>query len=304
MKPFAARNPAYWMFAFMLIWLVGRAGLPAWAYVSVGGKAPGFTLMDLEGGAQSLAGLRGKIVVLTFWATWCPSCVAQMPHTQKLSNDFKDEGVVVLGINSQQPRVAARFMLEKGYTLRTLTDPYGKVAGMYGVAFIPYLVVIDREGKVYRTFVGAGRQAEIRAAVAKLLEKKPRASTAKAKSAAEACEILQFDSPPVRVAGRILVPMRGVLEWLGATVKWNAPTRAVTAQKGPRRLSLRVGSRNARINGKSLMLDVPPQIMKSRVYAPLRFVSESLGMTVAYKPEDGGILLESASKCGFVRVPQ
>ncbi len=91
-----------------------------------------------------------------------------------------------------------------------------------------------------------------------------------------------FDQPPVVVGGRVLVPLRGIFEKMGATVVWVASTRTVRAQRGTTSVELQIGSRNALVNGQTVTLDVPAQIVGGRTLVPLRFISESLGATVDY----------------------
>lgn len=264
-------------------------------------KATGFTLTDLAGEKQSLSGLEGKVVGLYFWATYCPECIRSFPVIQKLSSDYDRRGAVILGVNKQLPELASRFMQRNGFRLRSLHDPYGKVTSSYGITAIPVLVLIDKQGMVARTFFGRVSEKDVRTAIDSLL----RGSTpvpSKQASSQEMCEIIRLDSPPVRSSGRILVPMRGVFQWLGAKVVWSEKSRSVSAKKGSRSLAITVGSRNARVDGKTVSLDAPARLIKGRVYVPLRFVGQSLGARVEYRPQDGGILIKSGSRCGFVEV--
>jgi hypothetical protein len=89
-----------------------------------------------------------------------------------------------------------------------------------------------------------------------------------------------FDVPPVEVQGRVLVPLRGVFERLGAYVQYDAATRTVEAQRGPTTVQLRLGSRVAYMNGVPTTLDVPALSVRGRTLVPLRFVGESLGAVV------------------------
>ena len=91
---------------------------------------------------------------------------------------------------------------------------------------------------------------------------------------------LAFDQPPIERSGRILVPLRGIFERLGASVVYENGT--ITATAGPRTIALTVGSRMVLVNGASQELDVPAQIDGGRALVPLRFVSQALGASVAY----------------------
>lgn len=91
---------------------------------------------------------------------------------------------------------------------------------------------------------------------------------------------VQFDVAPVIESGRTLVPMRAILEAIGATVKWDGATRTVTATRGGTTAILTIGSRTARINGQRVTLDVPAKVVDGRTLVPLRFLSERLGEKV------------------------
>jgi peroxiredoxin/outer membrane lipoprotein-sorting protein len=128
-----------------------------------GQEAPNFTLTDMEGNEVSLSGLRGKVVFLDFWATWCPPCRESLPHTQALSEHekVKSGDLVVLAVNvGEEVDAARKFMQEKGFTFRVLMDRKGTTANTYKVRGIPTFVLIDREGKVAWVQVGFGPGTE------------------------------------------------------------------------------------------------------------------------------------------------
>jgi hypothetical protein len=93
-------------------------------------------------------------------------------------------------------------------------------------------------------------------------------------------QLVAFDVPPVEIQGRVLVPLRGVFERLGAYVQYDAPTRTVEAQRGGTTVQLRLGSRIAYVNRVPTRLDVPATSVRGRTLVPLRFVGESLGAVV------------------------
>ncbi len=94
---------------------------------------------------------------------------------------------------------------------------------------------------------------------------------------------VQFNNKlPTQERGRVLVPLRGVLEQLGAYVGWDQATQTVTASKGDLDLKLPIGSRTARVNGNDVQLDVPAQIVDGTTMVPLRFISEALGANVQW----------------------
>ncbi|MCE2881931.1 MAG: TlpA family protein disulfide reductase [Planctomycetaceae bacterium] len=123
--------------------------------VKEGDAAPDFALKDLAGAEVTLASLKGKVVLLDFWATWCGPCKMAMPTIQKLHDEYKDKGVVVLGVNTweQQPDAARKYIEQKKFTYgcRFSGDA---LAEAYGVPGIPTLVVIGKDGKVAMAEVG------------------------------------------------------------------------------------------------------------------------------------------------------
>lgn len=95
-------------------------------------------------------------------------------------------------------------------------------------------------------------------------------------------EQVVFDQQPIVIGSRVLVPVRGIFEKMGATVVWIPDTRTVRAQRGTTSVELRIGSTAALVNGATVALDVPAQIVGGRTLVPLRFISESLGAQVDY----------------------
>ncbi|MDQ7829811.1 MAG: copper amine oxidase N-terminal domain-containing protein [Armatimonadota bacterium] len=102
---------------------------------------------------------------------------------------------------------------------------------------------------------------------------------------------VRFDQPPVVRGGRVLVPLRGVFERLGASVDWEAATQTVLAVRGGTVVELQIGSRQARVNDRVVLLDVPARIIGARTLVPLRFVSEALGATVQWQEATRTVLI-------------
>jgi peroxiredoxin/outer membrane lipoprotein-sorting protein len=121
---------------------------------SIGTLAPEFTLRNLQGEEVRLSDLRGKIVVLDFWATWCPPCHLSMPTLELLSRQFKDKGLVVLGIDDEDPKEQSAFLASFGYSFSSLVDPATKVKTLYNVEGIPATILVDRQGKIKTYDVG------------------------------------------------------------------------------------------------------------------------------------------------------
>jgi peroxiredoxin len=122
-----------------------------------GKAAPDFSLQTTSGDQTTLAKLKGNVVVLDFWATWCPPCRLSLPHIQKLSADqdkFK-QGLRVLAVNAKETKAKIDpFIQTNNYTFVVPMDSQGQAMGKYGVEGIPTTVVIGRDGTVRAVFVG------------------------------------------------------------------------------------------------------------------------------------------------------
>lgn len=128
-----------------------------------GQEAPTFTLTDMEGNEVSLNSLRGKVVFLDFWATWCQPCRESLPHTQALSQHEKAKSgdLMVLAVNAREELdKVKKFMEDNKYSFRVLMDKEGAVLNAYKVRGIPTFVLIDREGKIAWVQVGFGPGTE------------------------------------------------------------------------------------------------------------------------------------------------
>jgi len=108
----------------------------------------GFTLADLNGKSWSLKELRGKVVVVNFWATWCPPCRKEMPDLEELYHRFGPRGLVVLAISDEDAGKVKPFIAEHQYSYPILLDPSGKVGKEFVVEGIPKSFVYDRGGQL------------------------------------------------------------------------------------------------------------------------------------------------------------
>lgn len=104
---------------------------------------------------------------------------------------------------------------------------------------------------------------------------------------------LSFDQPPVMQSGRVLVPLRGIFEGLGANVQFTPATREIRATRGNTTVELQLGSAQARVNNNVVMLDVPAQSVQGRTLVPLRFISEALGADVKWVSANRTVLISS-----------
>jgi cytochrome c biogenesis protein CcmG/thiol:disulfide interchange protein DsbE len=123
----------------------------------LGRPAAAFSVTTFSGDPVSLQGLRGKVVMLNFWASWCvPACYEEAPGLERAWREYKDKGVVVVGVDIQDKEEAARkFMAEFGYSFPNAPDPGGRVAIDYGVYGVPETFFIDRKGRVRFKRVGS-----------------------------------------------------------------------------------------------------------------------------------------------------
>ncbi len=132
----------------LLLGLALSSGL-AVASVGKGQKAPDFAIPSLRGTKLSLAALRGKVVLLDFWAQWCEPCKRELPELEKLYKAYAAKGVVVIGVNIDKQRDnAERLVRQLGITFDVGLDPTGATAGSYDLPKMPTSFLIDRKGVV------------------------------------------------------------------------------------------------------------------------------------------------------------
>jgi peroxiredoxin len=125
-----------------------------------------FTLTDVKGKAWELKSLRGKVVLVNFWATWCPPCRKEMPDLQALSKEFEKQGLVVLGITDEEASKVNGFLEKQSYTYPILFDPSHQAAGQFGVNGIPKSYVYDRDGKLVSQSIDMRTRAQFKAMLA------------------------------------------------------------------------------------------------------------------------------------------
>lgn len=130
-------------------------------------QAPDFTLPDLEGASVSLSDLRGRPVVIDFWATWCPPCVHQIPVLNAFQEAHPDIPVLGIAVDVDGRKVVAPFAEEHGIAYRVLIGDED-LARRYGAFGFPSLYVVDAEGRIALSHVGVIRRDELEAALAEL----------------------------------------------------------------------------------------------------------------------------------------
>ena len=131
-----------------------------------GKDAPDFKLKGMDGTAVTMAEQKGSVVVLDFWATWCGPCRASLPGLNKIYKELREKGLKVYAVDLEEPKetiqpVAAKLIPD----LTVLLDEDSAVSKKYGVSGIPQTVVVGKDGRIKKVFIGSGNEAKIRAAV-------------------------------------------------------------------------------------------------------------------------------------------
>ncbi|HMO57932.1 MAG TPA: TlpA disulfide reductase family protein [Roseiflexaceae bacterium] len=136
--------------------------------------APDFTLEDLNGTPVSLSALRGQVVLINVWATWCPPCRAEMPIIQAAYERYHDQGFTVLAVNLREDTATvAQYMQQNGLTFPALLDRDGHVSMVYLARAVPSSFFIDRNGTVRAVYRGAMARSVVSGTVEQLLAEAP-----------------------------------------------------------------------------------------------------------------------------------
>ncbi|MEK7349191.1 MAG: TlpA disulfide reductase family protein [Candidatus Eisenbacteria bacterium] len=180
----AIRNPFRALAAVLLLVVLAAAGCGGGAKTSsdgtaaapsgkgeIGTQAPAFELADLTGQNVSSSAFAGKVVILDFWATWCPPCREEVPHFVQLQSKYRDQGLTVVGLSLDAggAKDVAPFAEEYNvnYTMLIGADDVAKAFG--GINSIPTTFVIDRQGKIVKRLVGFTPPEVFEATIAPLL---------------------------------------------------------------------------------------------------------------------------------------
>jgi peroxiredoxin len=138
------------LLACLLLLLVLSACYGGSRPLRIGSVAPDFTVQNVR-----LSQFRGQVVVLNFWATWCPPCVEEMPSLVEMQRRMKAKGVTVLAVSVDVDENAYRqFVKDHNVNLLTLRDPDQKGSALYGTFKFPETYILDRNGVMRRKFIG------------------------------------------------------------------------------------------------------------------------------------------------------
>lgn len=178
-----ARRRAFWNTVALLVGVafLVAAGVAMWGpghgttiYSSgrpfLGQTAPDFTLSLLDGSVFSLSEQRGQIVVLNFWASWCPPCEAEAADLQAVWEEYQEKGVAFVGIAYKDEEAAVRdFLARHSLTYPVGLDPTGQIAALYGITGVPETFVVDAGGEVVRFYIGPVTADQLRTVLDGLL---------------------------------------------------------------------------------------------------------------------------------------
>ncbi len=147
--------------ALALVAVAGLLGLLVWRLThqthapKIGGPAPNFTLRRIDaGGKLDLASLRGKPVVINFWASWCVPCKGEAAMLEQAWNQYKSQGVVFVGVDYHDVTSDARtFMSHHGITYPIVQDGSGSIGDRYGLTGVPETYFVDRQGRLVGTHI-------------------------------------------------------------------------------------------------------------------------------------------------------
>jgi len=141
------------------------------SYAEIGKPAIDFALSDLDGNTIWLSDYLGKVVIISFWATWCPPCQAEIPELVTMYPELLDKDVVILAVNFRESDdTVYAFTQEMQMNFPVLLDPMGYLAYAYGVRGLPTSLFIDRQGVLRYRYLGGLDQATIEDILAKVNE--------------------------------------------------------------------------------------------------------------------------------------
>ncbi len=132
--------------------------------------APDFTLTTFEGNTISLQSLRGKPLVINFWASWCPPCKIEAPLIERTWRAYKERGLIFIGVNIQDRKAdALNYIRQFNITYPNGPDPAGEITIDYGVSGLPVTFFVSRKGEIVRRWVGAIEKSVLISSIEELL---------------------------------------------------------------------------------------------------------------------------------------
>lgn len=134
-------------------------------------NAPDFTLSDISGASHTFSSYQGKVVLVDFWATWCPPCRAEIPHLKKLHDAYKSQGLVILGVGLDKKTSISKFVLSNSVNYTVLVDESNITGGLFNVRGIPRTIIVDKKGRIAFDHTGfsPGMEKELETEIKTLL---------------------------------------------------------------------------------------------------------------------------------------
>jgi peroxiredoxin len=138
----------------LALWVALEAPTPYMETPRASEEVPNFTF-TLDNASRELSDLQGQVVVLNFWASWCPPCVAEMPSLERLHKQFEGRGLMVLGISvDEDATIYESFLRDHRITFPNHRDPDRSISALYGTFMYPETYIIDGEGRLVRKIIG------------------------------------------------------------------------------------------------------------------------------------------------------
>jgi thiol-disulfide isomerase/thioredoxin len=137
---------------YLALFIAGCGESPV---ASVGKPAPNFDTIDMKGNVWSLSKLKGQVVFVNFWATWCAPCREEMPSMQRLYTKLpKDKFTMIALYNKDKPAIVKNFVTKLGITLPILDDQQNIIGQKYGLTGLPETFIVDKQGIIREKFIG------------------------------------------------------------------------------------------------------------------------------------------------------